>query len=114
MAHRKHCFLRREAQAKELGITIEEVERLTRRGLLKYAFEAKRLVLPIEKAKSLADAPRYAKTKALAAAAGMGVREYIKRCGMARKRRDPKRRPKTYAEIRSYNKAHPLVDGWRK
>ena len=113
MAHRKHCFLKREAQAKELGITIEEVERLTRRGLVKYAFEAKRLGLPIEKAKSLADAQRYAKIKALAAAAGMSIKKYIKSFGTARKRRDPNRRPKTYAEIRAANRKHPIAAGWR-
>ncbi len=114
MAHRKHCFLRREAQAKELGITIEEVGSLTRSGMLKHALEAKRLGIPIEEARSRKSAARYAETKALAAAAGMGVKEYIKSFGMARKRRDLKRRPKTYAEIRAYNKAHPLVCGWRR
>ena len=114
MAHRKHCFLRREAQAKELGITIEEVESLTRSGLLKHALEAKRLGIPIEEARRRKSAERYAKTKALADAAGMSIREYIKCYGTASKRRDLKRRPKTYAEIRAYNKAHPLVDGWRR
>ena len=113
MAHRKHCFLRREAQAKELGITIEEVESLTRSGLLKHALEAKRLGLPIKKAVSLREAPRYAKIKALAAAAGIGIKEYIKSFSMARKRRDPNRRPKTYAEIQAANRKHPIASGWR-
>lgn len=113
MAHRKHCFLRREAQAKELGITIEEVESLTSQGLIKYALEAKRRGLPIEKARSLREAPRYAKTKALASAAGMSIKAYIKSFGMARKRRDPKRRPKTYAEIQRENRARKVVAGWR-
>ena len=113
MAHRKHCFLRREAQAKELGVTIEEVESLTRRGLIKYALEAKRLGIPIEEARRRKSAERYAKTKELAAAAGMGIKEYIKRFGMARKRRDLKRRPKTYAEIKRENRARKIVAGWR-
>ena len=113
MANQKHCFLRREAQAKELGVTIEEVESLTRRGLLKYAFEAKRLGIPIEEVRRLKNAERYAKTKALAAAAGMGIKEYIKIFGSASKRRYPKRRPKTYAEIRAANRKHPIAAGWR-
>ena len=113
MAHRKHCFLRSEAQANELGVTIEEVERLTRRGLIKHALEAKRLGIPIEEEIRRKRAESYAKTKALAAAAGMGIKAYIACYGTARKRRDLKRRPKTYAEIRAHNKAHPLVSGWR-
>lgn len=113
MAHRKHCFLRREAQAKELGITIEEVESLTRRGFIKYALEAKRLGIPIEEARRRKSAARYAETKALAAAAGMSINEYIKSFGMARKRRDPNRRPKTYAEILAANRKHPIAAGWR-
>ena len=114
MANRKLLFLRREAQAKELGVTIEEVESLTRRGLIKTALEAKRLGLPIEEAVRRKYEARYAETKALAADAGMGVKAYIKRFGMARERWDRKRRPKTYSEICAYNKAHPLVDGWRR
>ena len=113
MAHRKHCFLKREALAKELGVTIEEVERLTRQGWIKYALEAKRLGITIEEAKRRERAARYAKTKALASAAGMGVKEYRKLYGMARKRRDPKRRPKTYAEILAENRRRPIVSGWR-
>lgn len=113
MALRKDCFLKREAWAKELGVTIEEVESLTRRGLIKYALEAKRLGIPIKNAVSLRESPRYAETKALAAAAGMSIKKYIKCFGMARKRRDLKRRPKTYAEIRAANRKHPIASGWR-
>ena len=32
MAHRKRCFLKREAKAKELGVTIEELEKMIKRG----------------------------------------------------------------------------------
>ena len=113
MAHRKHCFLKREAWAKELGVTIEEVESMTRRGLIKYALEAKKQGISIEEATRRERAARYAKTKALASAAGMGVKEYRKLYGMARKRRDPNRRPKTYAEIKRENRARKVASGWR-
>ncbi len=113
MAHRKHCFLKREAKAKELGVTIEEVERLTRSGLLKHALEAKRLGLTIEEVKRRKKAEWYAKKKALAEAAGMGVKEYIRIFGRHVTRKDDKRSPKSYAQIRAHNKAHPIAAGWR-
>lgn len=102
MAHRKHCFLRREAQAKELGITIEEVERLTRSGLLKHALEAKRMGLSIEE-----------EVKRSRAEKRKGRRKRISVSEV-----DPKycvwiHRPKTYAEIRAANRKHPIAAGWR-
>ena len=113
MARRKLNFEKREAKAKELGVTIEEFERLTRKGLIKHALEAKRLGIPIEEARRRESAARYAETKALAAAFGISVKEYIKCFGKARKQRDLKRRPKTYAEIKAANRRRPLVSGWR-
>ena len=65
----------------------------------------------------------FEKREARAAELGITVDELLKR-SHSRKNHikiDPGRhytskmkRPKTYAEICAYNKAHPLVDGWRK
>ena len=60
----------REAKAKELGITVEELGKLIKRGRMG--------LRPAQ--------PNHYK--------------YTKR-------------PKTYKEIQAYNKAHPLVEGWR-
>ena len=102
MAHRKHCFLRREAQAKELGITIEEVESLTRSGLIKHALEAKRLGLSIEE-----EVRRSRAEKRKGRRKRVSVSEV-----------DPKycvwiHRPKTYKEIQAENRRRPIVSGWR-
>lgn len=102
MAHRKHCFLKREAWAKELGVTIEEVERLTRSGLIKHALEAKRLGLSIEE-----EVRRSRAEKRKGRRKRVSVSEV-----------DPKycvwiHRPKTYAEIARENRARKVVSGWR-
>lgn len=70
MARRKRNFEKREARAKELGITVDELVKMTKRGRMG--------LRPAQ--------PNHYK--------------YTKR-------------PKTYREIRTYNKAHPLVAGWR-
>ena len=68
MAQSKATFLLKEAKAKELGITVEEVSRLIHNCKL-----------------------------------SLGVRNTFRA-----------KRPKTYAEIRAYNEAHPLKLGWRR
>jgi len=70
MAKRKLNQEKREARAKELGITVDELIRRSKRGRV-----------------GLRDSqPNHYKLK----------------------------RPKTYAEIRAYNAAHPLKLGWRR
>lgn len=114
MAHRKHSFLKREAKAKEYGLSLDELEDIIRHGYGRYLPEAKRLGITIYEMMKRVRAERYARTKAKAADCGMGVKEYIRIFGRRVTRKDGKRRPKTYAEICAYNKAHPLVDGWRR
>ena len=75
---------------------------------------AKRLGITVWEVMKRVRAERHARTKAKAADCGMGVKEYIRIFGRRVTRKDGKRRPKTYAEICAYNKAHPLVDGWRR
>ena len=72
MHARKRNFEKREARAKELGITVEEL--LKRSRSLKNRIKI--------------DPGRHYTSKM--------------------------KRPKTYREIRAYNKAHPLVEGWRR
>lgn len=65
----------------------------------------------------------FEKREARAAELGITVEELLKR-SRSRKNRikiDPCRsytskmkRPKTYKQIQAYNKAHPLVEGWRR
>ena len=114
MAHRKHTFLKRDAKAKEYGLSLDELEDIIRHGGTRYLPEAKRLGITVWEVMKRVRAERHAITKAKAADCGMGVKEYIRIFGRRVTRKDGKRRPKTYAEICAYNKAHPLVDGWRR
>ena len=70
MAKRKLNQEKREARAKELGITVDELIRRSKRGRV-------------------------------------GLRD-------SQPKRYKLKRPKTYAEIRAYNAAHPLKLGWRR
>ena len=113
-AHRKHMYEKREAKAKEYGLSLDELEDIIRHGGTRYLPEAKRLGITVWEVMKRVSAERLAITKAKAADCGMGVNEYIRIFGRHVTRKDGKRRPKTYAEICAYNKAHPLVDGWRR
>ena len=74
MAVRKRTFEQHEAKAQEMGITLDELEKLIRGRKLKLTDRKKRT----------RDTYKYT------------------------------HRPKTYAEIRAYNAAHPLKLGWRR
>lgn len=113
MAHRKHSFLKREAKAKEYGLSLDEIEDIFRRGYGRYLPEAKRLGITIWEMIKRVRAERHAITKAKDADCGMGVKEYIRIFGRHFTRNDGKRRPKTYAEIRAANRKHPIAAGWR-
>lgn len=103
MAQRKHCFLKHEAQAKELGVTIEEVERLTSQGLLYAVLESKRRGIPVKEAVRRCRAEK--RKKRLKRVSVSEVNPKVRRIWI--------HRPKTYAEILRENRESPLTAGWR-